>query len=272
MPVSALGLAMAAAVVHALWNVLLARSRDVEAATAVALPCALVVWAPAVVATWRVEASAWPYIVASGCLELAYFVLLVLGYRVAELSVVYPIARGVAPVLVLLAAVVVLGRSASALQVLGVVLVGVGVLLVRGLRGGGPGALLGLCVALTIASYTLVDKTGVTHAAPLAYLELAMLFPALGYPALVAAVRGPSVLRRGFTLPTIAAGIASFGAYELVLLALQRAPAAPVAAVRESSVVIAALLARRYLREPVGKARLAGAAAVAGGIAALALG
>ena len=70
---------------------------------------------------------------------------------------------------------------------------------------------------------------------------------------------------------TVVAGIAMFGAYGLVLLALQRAPAAPVAAVRETSVVLAALLARRVLKETVGSARIAGAAAVAGGIALLAL-
>ena len=270
MPPSALAFALAAACVHALWNVLLARARDVEAATAVALPVAVVAWAPAAAATWRLEAGAWPYLVASGLLELVYFVLLANAYRIAELSVVYPVARGVAPVLVLAAAVAVLGRSTSALQIAGVCLVAAGVLLVRGLRRGAGGAAYGLAIAATIAGYTLVDKDGVAHAAPLAYLELVMLVPALAYPAALVAARGAGVLRRGWSAWTIGAGIASFGAYELVLLALQRAAAAPVAAVRETSIVIAALLARSVLREPVGPARLTGAAAVAGGIALLA--
>src|SRR5437773_586502 len=127
MPVSALLLALAAAFVHALWNVLLARARDPQAATAVALLTAEVVFALPAWAAWRVEAAAWPFLVASAALQLLYFALLVTAYRVAPLSVVYPISRGVAPVLVLLLGIVVLGRSTSPAQVLGVLLVGAGV-------------------------------------------------------------------------------------------------------------------------------------------------
>lgn len=272
MPLSALGLALAAACVHALWNVLLARARNVEAATAVALLVAVAVYAPLAAAAWRVEAAAWPYLVASGALELGYFALLALAYRVAELSVVYPIARGTAPVLVLVVGVVILGRSAAALQVMGVCLVAGGVLLVRGLSGDGRGTPYGLAVAAAIAAYTLVDKDGIRHAAALPYLELVMLGPALVYAGTVARVRGAAELRREWGAATAVAGVAVFAAYALVLLALQRAAAAPVAAVRETSVVVAALLARGVLGEPVGRARLAGAAAVAAGIAALAFG
>jgi drug/metabolite transporter (DMT)-like permease len=272
MPVSALLLALAAAFVHALWNVLLARARDPAAATAVALIVAELVFAPVAWALWEVDASVWPYILASGCLEIAYFALLATAYRVAPLSVVYPIARGTAPVLVLIVGVVVLGRATSAGQVTGVLLVGVGVLLVRGLRRApGSGAALGLAIGCTIAVYTLVDKEGVQHAAAIPYLELSMLAPAVVYASVVGARRRAPALRAEIRPATIVAGIAMFGAYALVLLALQRAAAAPVAAVRETSVVLTALLARQVLREPVGRARLGGAAAVAGGIALLAL-
>src|SRR3954469_20663213 len=134
MPTSALLLALAAAVVHALWNVLLARARDPQAATAVALVVAEVVFAPVTWATWHVDASVWPYAIASSVLQLAYFIVLVSAYRVAALSVVYPIARGTAPVLVLVVGVVALGHGTSAGQVAGVCLVGLGILLVRGLN------------------------------------------------------------------------------------------------------------------------------------------
>src|SRR5262245_52367050 len=110
MPASAFLLALAAAFVHSLWNVLLARSRDPQAATAVALLTTLVVFAIPAALAWRVEAAAWPYIVASGALELVYFALLVTVYLVAPLAVVYPIARGAAPVLVLVVGVVALGH------------------------------------------------------------------------------------------------------------------------------------------------------------------
>lgn len=268
MPTSALLLALAAAFVHALWNVLLARARDPRAATAVALLVAEVVFAIPTWAAWHVHAAVWPFLLASGALQLAYFTLLVAAYRVAPLSVVYPIARGTAPVLVLIFGVVALGRGTSVGQVLGVCLVGGGILLVRGLRPTvGRGVALGLVIACTIAVYTLVDKQGVTHAGALPYLELSMLGPALVYAATVPRAR----LRAELHPATIVAGIATFGAYCMVLLALQRASAASVAAVRETSVVVTALLASRFLAEPVSRARLAGAVLVAGGIALVSL-
>ena len=87
----------------------------------------------------------------------------------------------------------------------------------------------------------------------------------------VARAKGGVALRAEVHAATIVAGVATFGAYALVLFALQRAAAAPVAAVRETSVVLTALLARRVLREQVGWARFAGAGAVAAGIALLSL-
>lgn len=272
MPTSALLLALAAACVHALWNILLARAKDVEAATAVAVVVAEVVFLPVAIVLWHAHRAVIPFVVASAALQLVYFTLLPMAYRLAELSVVYPIARGTAPVLVLVIGVVALGRTTSAGQVVGVCLVGAGVLLVRGLgRTPGRGVPLGLLIACVIATYTLVDKDGVKHAGAVPYLELTMLGPCLVYSSTVARVKGLRALRNAWGPATVVAGIATFGAYALVLLALQRAAAAPVAAVRETSVVIAALLARRVLRETVGAPRIAGAVAVAGGIALLSL-
>jgi len=270
MPASALGLALVAAVVHALWNVLLARAKDVEAATAVALLVAEVVFLPVAILVWHVHRAVIPFLIATGALQLLYFTLLATAYRVAELSVVYPIARGTAPVLVLVIGVAALGHATSVGQVAGVVLVGLGILLVRGL-GRGPGVPLGLVIACVIAAYTLVDKNGVKHAGAVPYLELSMIGPTILYASAIARTKGTRALRAAWGPATLMAGIATFGAYALVLLALQRAAAAPVAAVRETSVVLTALLARRVLKETVGRGRLAGAAVVAGGIALLAL-
>src|SRR5262245_60199495 len=270
MPVSALLLALASAVVPALWNVLLARSRDPRAATAVALVTAQIVFAPLVWATWDVQASVWPFVLASNVLQLAYFLVLVSAYRVAPLSVVYPIARGTAPVLVLVVGIVLLGHGTSVGQVLGVCLVGAGVLVVRGQRSTDRrGATLGIAIACIIAAYTLVDKNGLNHAAAIPYLALTMIAPAVVSLALALRTQGRGALRAELHLATVVAGIATFGAYALVLLALERASAASVAAVRELSVVITARLARHVLGEAVGWERLAGACAVAGGIALL---
>lgn len=272
MPASALGLALAAAAVHALWNVLLARAPDVEAATAVAVVVAEVVFLPVAVVLWQAHRAVIPFVVASAALQLLYFTLLPTAYRLAELSVVYPIARGTAPVLVLVVGAAALGRSTSAGEVVGVCLVGLGVLLVRGpRRASGPGVPLGVVIACVIAAYTLVDKSGVEHAGAVPYLELTMIGPAAVYSSAVARVQGFGALRNAWGPATVVAGVCTFGAYALVLLALQRAAAAPVAAVRETSVVIAALLARRVLRETVSSTRIAGAAAVAAGIALLSL-
>lgn len=271
MPASAFGLALGAAFVHALWNLLLARARDPEAAGAVALVTGVVVFAPAAALTWDVEREAWPYIAASSVLELLYFALLGAAYRRAELSVVYPLSRGLAPVLVLAVGAAALGAGASPTQAAGVCLVGLGVLLVRGLRrpAAPAGVLFGLGIAACIAAYTLVDDRGIRFSGAIAYLEMSLILPALAYAGGLAALKGRRALRAELRPGALLAGVCMVGAYALVLAALARADAAPVAAVREASVVIATAGAALLLREPVGPERLAGAVLVAAGVALL---
>jgi drug/metabolite transporter (DMT)-like permease len=268
-PLDAFALALAAAALHAGWNVLVRGASDVAAATAAALALSVVLFAPVAAATWNVHAAAWPYIAASAAFETAYFFMLVRAYERHDLSVVYPVARGSAPVLVLLGSAVVLGRAVSAGEAAGVCLVAGGVLLVRGVARGAEGIVAGLTIAVTIAAYTLVDKDGIRHASPIPYLELELLPPAVLAFAWLLARRGRSALRVGWRAPATAIG--SFGAYALVLAALRLASAPAVAAVRETGVVIAAVLAAAFLHERVTRVRLAGAAAVAGGVALVAL-
>jgi drug/metabolite transporter (DMT)-like permease len=270
-PTEALACALAAAFLHAGWNVLLRGSDDVEARTAVVLGLSVILFAPVATATWSVSWSVAPYVAASTGFEGVYFALLVAAYRRRELSVVYPVARGSAPLLVLLGTAVVLGRHVSAPAAVGVCLVAVGVALVRGFTRGAEGVLVALAIGCAIAGYTLVDKDGLQHAASLPYLELVLVPVALVAVPLVALRRGTAAVRAQLTASTVVAAVASFGAYALVLAALRLAPAPEVAAVRETSVVIAALLAGAFLRERVGVQRLAGAAAVAGGVALIAL-
>jgi drug/metabolite transporter (DMT)-like permease len=265
-----LSLALAAAALHAFWNLLIARARDVEAATAVVLALSVLMYAPVAALTWDVEASVAPYVAASAVLELAYVILLAAAYRRADLSVVYPVARGFAPVLVLVAGIAVLGSRTSPGEIGGVLLVAAGVLLVRGIQvEPGPGVPFGLAIACTIAAYTLVDSRGIQHADPLGYLMLVMSGPALAYFAWIVAVRGRTAVRAELTLPTVLAAAASLGAYALALAALQLASAASVAAVRETSIVIAVALAAPVLRERVGARRLTGAVVVVAGVALL---
>lgn len=271
MPADALALALTAAVLHAFWNLLIARAKDPEAASAVSLLIALLAYAPVAAFSWRLDSRAIPYLIVTGFLQLGYIVFLAAAYRRAELSLVYPIARGTAPVLVLVVGVVVLGVATSLRQAVGVCLVGAGVLLVRGLRkpSDPAGVLFGLATACFIASYTLVDKHGIRYAAPFVYLELGMLISGIGYSIGLARLRGWWTLRAEIGWSTLAVGLATFGAYGLVLAALQRAPAAAVAAVRETSIVLAAAFAAVVLKEKMGPERFLGAVLVAGGVAIL---
>jgi drug/metabolite transporter (DMT)-like permease len=271
LPLDALALALAAAVVHALWNLLTARAVESQVAAGVALAIGAAAFAPVALLTWDVRAGAAPYAVASVVLELAYLALLATAYQRAPLSVVYPVARGAAPVIVLAVSVIALGASLPGGAVAGVLAIGAGVLLVRGTARGGRGTALGLAVAACIAGYTLVDNAALAHAAPVPYLDLVMAPTAVLYLAGAARRWGPRALVAELRPATVVAGLGMFAAYALALAALARAAAAPVAAVRESSVVIATALAAVVLREHVDRRRWIGAVLVVAGIAAIAL-
>jgi drug/metabolite transporter (DMT)-like permease len=294
-PLSAFALALGAAFLHATWNVLLAGARDSEAATAVATLAGVLLLAPVALATGGVESAALPFAGASAVLHVAYLSLLARAYQGGEVSVVYPVSRGVAPVLVLVFAAAFLAEGVAVAQAVGVVAVSAGVFLVGGRTAGNeegarretsairqkfdmlPGrarrdVLFGLAIALTIAAYTLVDAEGVDHAQAPSYLLLLLAPAAIVYAgALALSGRGPQ-LRAELRPRAFIAGAFVVGAYGCVLAALRLADAAPVAAVRESSVVIAAFLAAAVLHEAVDGRRLLGAVAVVGGVAAIALG
>ena len=230
----------------------------------------VVAGAPFAIVFWRFDSGVWPFLAAGSLLQLLYFVLLAFAYTHAELSVVYPVARGLAPVFVLVGSIVVTGAGTTPRQVGGVLLVAAGVLLVRGVRRG-KGALLAVTIACVIATYTVVDKHGVVHASPVAYLELMCIFTGVVYAPAVAATRGTSALRAELNRRSFAAGVGTFAAYALVLAALQLASAASVAAVRESGVLVATALAAFVLRERVTAWRAGGAVLVVAGIVLLGL-
>lgn len=239
---------------------------------AVVLGLSVLLFAPVAAATWSASWDVAPYIAASAVFEALYFGLLVSAYRRRELSVVYPVARGSAPLLVLLGTAVMLGRHVSTTAAVGVCLIAAGVLLVRGLRSGADGVLVALAIGCAIAGYTLVDKDGLRHAAALPYLELVLTMVAVVALPAVAVRRGVRALRAEIGWAAVITAVSAFGAYALVLAALRLAPAPEVAAVRETSIVLAALLAAVFLRERVGLKRLAGAVVVAGGVALIAFG
>lgn len=252
-----------------MWNLLLGRARDVQAATAATFLTSVALALPFAVIWWHADASVWPWALASTLLEVVYVIALALAYRGGEVSFVYPLTRGLAPVLALGFAVVVLGHGVSATEVFGVALVGVGVVGVRGVgaRGDALALLLTATIATTIAAYTLVDRVGIHRASALTYVVLTLAGPCLIYPPLV----GARAIRASLGWPIAAAAIANFGSFVLGLLALRHGSAAAVLAVRSLSVVIATALAARVLSERVSRMRLAGSVLVFAGIALLAV-
>ncbi|WP_028645186.1 DMT family transporter [Nocardioides sp. URHA0020] len=282
MSAAALLLTLLAAVVHAGWNQLLAGSRDPQARIGIAMLVGAVATVPFAVVGLRWDSDVWPYVVLSVAFELAYVLGLSAAYRHAPMSVVYPVARGTAPVLVLLVAAVALGERVGAWAALGALVVVAGILLVRGLPRGStdPAARRGVALALPvgacIAGYTLVDARGIEHASVAAYLLVTLGLTAAAQVLLASRQGGLRPLVADAFAPdewwrTTLAGLGFFLAYGLVLLALREAPAGLVAAVRETSVVIAVLALAATGQEPLRARTLAGAVLVTGGVALVVL-
>lgn len=271
---TALSLALGSAAVHALWNTLLAGARDSVVAMAAQLLVSMVAWAPVAAITWDIGADALPYLLGAAVFQAAYFALLAAAYQAGELSLVYPLARGGAPLLVALLALAGAGGSFGALQAVGIVAIATGVVAVRGLRGPwrGHDTLLALATAGTIAGYTVLDRYGIRDASPLSYVWLELLPGAVLYLAYAVRRRGTGAVRAAVGWRTVVAGVGALGSYAMIVAALEHGSAAPVAAVRETSVVIAVALAALVLGEKVGRGRLAGAVVVAAGTALVALG
>ena len=268
MPISALTLALGSAALHAAWNLLLGRARDVQAAAATTFVLSVAIALPFAVVTWRADAAVWPWALASTLLEVFYVVGLATSYRLADVSFVYPVTRGLAPLLALGFAVVALGHGVSVAEATGVICVAIGVIGVRGRpRDGDTTALLlAIAISTTIAAYTLVDRVGIQHAGALTYFVLTLAAPSLVYPPLV----GARAMRRELGPSVVVAALANLGSFVLGLLALRHASAASVLAVRSTSVVIATALAGRVLAERVSRLRLAGSVLVFAGIVLLA--
>ncbi len=243
---------------------------------------------PALLVTGLPPAAAWPYIAASLVIHVGYYVALVGAYRHGELGLTYPIMRGAAPLLVALGSAAVLGEKPSGLAWLGILGVTAGVALVGLSRPGvalhhGKAVAFALANAAIIALYTFVDGIGVriTHDAGrwvASYVLLLFVLDGWPYPAIVWMTRDRPARRRILTYArrrwpvALLGGIASIGSYAIALWAMTRAPVASVAALRETSVLFAALLATFILGERFGPLRLLGTLLIGASVMALKLG
>jgi drug/metabolite transporter (DMT)-like permease len=277
LPLDVTLLVLLAALMHASWNAIAkAGTNKLLDITAMAMAggvvCALMLpFLPVP------EPEAWPWLAASLLLHFIYFMALVGAYATADLSHAYPLMRGIAPLLVALFGVLLLDDGLTTAMWAGVLLISGGILLPFWLNPGDKTGLLkgssfALANAGVIAAYTLVDGYGTRLSAhPLSYCLWLFLLDPLPILAIALARHGNGVWRHFQTrwAPCTVGGILTVAAYGIVLWAMTRAPIAAVAALRETSVIFAALIGSVLLREGFGVPRIIGAVLVAGGIAAL---
>ena len=237
----------------------------------VALPLLLLFGPPA--------AASWPFILASVVIHIGYYVALAGAYRHGDLGLTYPLMRGTAPLLVALSAVFTVGESLSPLSWAGVLGVSCGVLalgLSRHAMDSPRAVAFALSNAVVIAVYTVVDALG-ARASGNALQYVVALFVLDGWPfgLMVLRRRGLAAsgrYARARALPALLGAVASLGSYGIALWAMTRAPVATVAALRESSVLFAALIGSSLLKEAFTLRRALGTAAIVTGVMALRLG
>lgn len=271
-------LVLAAAVLHASWNALIKSGGDAWVRLAIAnVTCSIV--AIFLLPFVAVPAPAtWPFILGSVTVHQVYFMFLALQYRVGDLSYVYPISRGVAPLLVAVTAYVFAGETLNLAGAVAVALICGATLSLTFSRGGKwlagdpRSTLFALCTSVTIAAYTLVDGLGGRSTPDVAdYIVYLFLIDSVPFAVLVV------FLRRRSLAPTIRdhwktgtfGGLLAFLAYGLVIWAMTLSPLTYVSALRETSVILAALIGTRVLNEPFGARRIAAACCVAAGVVLL---
>ncbi|MFG2900301.1 EamA family transporter [Streptomyces zaomyceticus] len=267
---------LVAAVTHASWNAIAHHIKDQllsftlisGGGALVGLVTALFVPLPA--------AGAWPYLVASALLHIGYMALLMRSFTLGDFGQMYPIARGTAPLIVTAFAAVFVDEVPDAWQLLGVAVACAGLagLAVWGVRGGGgrprwPALLAASATGLSIALYTVVDGVGVrASGSPLGYIAWLMILQGLAIPAYALWTRRAALLPR--LRPHAARGllgaVLSVAAYALVLWAQTKAPLAPIAALRESSIIVGAAIGAVFFKERFGGPRIAAAGLMVVGI------
>ena len=268
---------LAAAVTHATWNAIAHGIKDQLVAFALIGIGGIIVAIPLVIVAPMPLAACWPYLLASIAIHVFYNLLLMRSYQFGEFSQVYPLARGTSPLVVTVLAAIFASERPSLPQLAGVLVVSAGLaaLVFAGRRPGRAALIAAIGTGLTIAAYTTVDGLGVrlSHS-PAGYIGWLMLLESLCVP-LYALIRRRHVLPaqpRKILLAGLAAGALSVLAYGLVLWAQTRGELAPIAALRETSVIFGAIIGTVAFREPFGRTRIAATILVVAGILLLNVG
>ena len=269
-----------AALLHASWNAMIKGGSDVLLDTATIVAGAGLIAFPFLFVVPLPNAASWPYIFGSIITHLAYYFLMVNAYRTGELSLVYPLMRGVAPLITAVLGVVWLRELPPPLSWIGILLISIGVVALALRPAGAAPVLLGhgravgfaLGNAAVIAVYTIIDGTGARLAGnPWSYIVWLFVLDALPFTIYMFATR-----KRAFVVALIErrrhgliGGALSAGAYAISVWAMTKAPVALVASLRETSVLFATLIGARLLKERLTARRWAGVGAVVIGVMAL---
>ncbi|WP_250558625.1 DMT family transporter [Pseudonocardia lacus] len=268
---------LAAALLHAAWNAIAHGTPDRLVGFAVMGVTDVVGGGALALVGGFPSAQAWPYVVASAAVHVGYNLLLLAGYQLGEFSQVYPLARGSAPLVVAAFSLLVLHRDLPVLHLAGIVAVSAGLIALvlvggRPQRAQLPAVAAALATGLAIAGYTVIDGIGVGLGPLLGYIGWMFLLQGPAMP-IVAAVRRRGRLvaaLRGSTARGLAGGTIAMLAYGIVLWAQTSGALAPIAALRESSIVFGALIGVVFLGERLGGRRAVAAAVVVAGVVALA--
>jgi drug/metabolite transporter (DMT)-like permease len=265
-----------AALLHASWNAMIKAGGDVLHDTAGIVFGAMLIFLPFVFIVPLPPKQAWPFIVASVTVHLAYYWLMISAYRVGDLSLVYPLMRGVAPLITAVAGIVVLGEMPPGIAWFGMLLISAGVFALSFRALGHAPSRSAVTFALTnaavIALYTLIDGQG-ARVAGNAWSYIVWLFVLDGIPFTLwmLAVRRQTFIAhvRSRRRRALVGGGLSGAAYAISVWAMTQAPVALVASLRETSVLFATLIGARMLNERLSRRRWSGVIAVVLGIIAL---
>lgn len=276
---SVVAIVLCGALLHAGWNALVKKGRDPFLSSVLVASGAGLISLPLLPFLAQPAAASWPYALASTVIHYAYYGLLAAAYRHGDMSHAYPLMRGSAPLLVALSSVPLLGEHLSVTQYAAVACISGGIFgLWFATRPAAPddasahsrrrATLYALLNALVIATYTLIDGLGArASTAPAAYVMWLHILSAIGLLAwcLLRCPRELHAYAKQFWKVAILGGAGTLGAYGLALWAMTVAPLAAVAALRETSILFAALIAKFVLSERIGSKRALAIAAIAAG-------
>lgn len=269
-----IGLLLASALVHAIWNAIVRSSEDRFWSLAVICSVGAIAALPFALSLGLPAAPSWPYLILSSLLQIGYCLFLVRAYRDGDLSSVYPIARGSAPLLVTLGAAVVAGELPNSVGLAGIFLVSSGIILLT-LGSGRPDArstLAAFATGIFIASYMVVDGLGVrlsqsaTGYAAWQAVVAGLLIP-LSYILIRRHTPGLPQGREGALI--VGAGILGTLGYCIAVWAMSRSTMGGVSAVRETSILFAALIGAFFLNERMTPQKILGALVVTAGVICL---